>query len=98
MSWREEFPNWDGGELYIPKGWEDYSWHNDVCPRAMLRVESETRTVEFSLWQDYIDVEKREYDNMARYLFQIHVNGYLIYHYETDDLSEAKKLVEGVQI
>lgn len=65
MSWQSEFPNWDGGELYIPKGWEDYSWHNDVCPRAMLRVESETRTVEFSLWQDYIDVEK---ENMTIWL------------------------------
>ena len=98
MSWQSEFPDWDGGELYIPKGWEDNSWHNDVCPRAMFRVESETETIEFSLWQDYIDVNEREYDGAKRYLFQIHVNGDLVYHYETDDLSEAKKLAEGVQI
>ena len=95
---RDAFPNWDGGELYIPKGWIDNSYKNDTCPRAMYRIESETKTVECSLWQDYVDVDKREYDYTKRYIFQIHVNEDLVYHYETDDLSEAKKLAEGVQI
>lgn len=97
MSYRSEFPDYDG-EFYLPKGWMDNSWHNDTMPRAMYRVENTKEIVEFSLWQDYVDVDRREYDNMDRYLFQIHVNGELVYHYETNDLSEAKRLAEGVQI
>ena len=61
-------------------------------------IEHEAQTIVFSLWQDYVDVNKREYDNSKRYLLQIHVNHILIYHYETDDLEEAKKLVKGVQL
>lgn len=97
MSYLSEFPDYDG-DLYCPKGWEDYSWHNDICPRAMYMIEHEAQTIVFSLWQDYVDVNKREYDNSKRYLLQIHVNHILIYHYETDDLEEAKKLVKGVQL
>lgn len=99
--YRQEFPDYDG-ELFIPEGWIDNSWHNDVCPRAMhrkfCRFENVTQTIDFSIWQDYIDVNKREYDNGKRYLFQIHVNNDLIYHYETDDLEEIKRLAKGVQI
>lgn len=97
MSYITEFPDYDG-EFYIPEGWEDNSWHNDVCPRAMRRIEPETKMIEFSVWQDYVDVDKREYDNGKRYLFQIVVDNELIYHYETDDLQKIKELIEGVQI
>lgn len=97
MSYLSEFPYYDG-DFYIPKGWMDNSWHNDTCPRAMFRTETETKTVEFSLWQDYVDVNKRELDGTKRYIFQIHVNRELVYHYETDSLDEAKELAKGVQI
>ena len=94
--YKHEFPDYDG-EFFCPEGWGDYSYHNDVCPRALCRIESKISTVDFSIWQDYVDVNKREYDNGKRYLFQIHVNNDLIYHYETDDLKEIKRLAEGVQ-
>lgn len=97
MSYITEFPDYDG-EFYCPKGWEDNSWHNDVCPRAMYRIESETRTVEYSIWQDYIDVNRREYEKGKRYIFQIEVNNDLIFHYESDDLEEIKRIAKGAQI
>lgn len=97
MSYLSEFPDYDG-EFYIPKGWVDNSWHNDVCPRAMVGLQSDTMEIVFSLWQDYVDENKREYDHTKRYLFQIHLDAGLIYHYETDSIEEAKKLAEGVQI
>ena len=97
MSYKSEFPDYDG-EFYCPKGWIDNSWHNDVCPRAMKRFESETLEIEFSIWQDYVDENKREYDPTKRYLFQIHVNNDLIFHYETDDLEKIKELEKGVQL
>ena len=97
MSYKSEFPDYDG-EFYCPKGWMDNSWHNDVCPRAMKRLESETLEIEFSIWQDYVNEDKREFDDVKRYEFQIHVNGELIFHYETDDLEKIKELEKGVQI
>ena len=97
MSYRDEFPDYDG-DFYCPEGWIDNSWHNDVCPRAMKRLETDTKCIEFSIWQDYLFEDKREYDDGKRYLFQIHVNNDLIYHYETDSILEIQNLVKGVQV
>lgn len=97
MSYSSEFPDYDG-EFYCPKGWEDNSWHNDVCPRAMYRIETKAKNIEFSLWQDYVDVNKREFDNAKLYTFQIHVDSDLVYNYETDDFEEIKRITKGVQI
>ena len=33
MSYKTEFPDYDG-QLYVPKGFIDASWHNDIMPRA----------------------------------------------------------------
>lgn len=102
MSWRNEFPDWDGGELYIPEGWKDNSWHNNTCPHAELYVEKEDIVFYFCIWQDYIDVNKREYDNTPRYTFEIDVKtgkwDYTLFLKQTDSLDEIKKLVEGVNI
>ena len=97
MSYRSEFPDYDG-DFFCPDGWIDNSWHNDVCPRAMKRIEMETKSIEFSIWQDYVAEDKREYDFGKRYIFQIHVNYALIYNYETDSNAEIQNLVKGVQI
>lgn len=97
MSYLSEFPDYDG-DFYCPKGFSDNSWHNDTCPHALRRIETETRTIEFSVWQDYVDVDKREYDNAKRYAFQIHIDDELIYSYETDELQKINDLIEGVQI
>ena len=93
--YRQEFPDYDG-EFFILDGWEDNSWHNDTCPHIEKR--STNGTVRAYVWQDYADPSKREYENQKRYLLQIHVNYDLVFHYETDDLEEIKRLAEGVQI
>ena len=95
MGYRIEFPDYDG-HLYIPKGWEDNSWHNDVCPRAMKRTPDET--IEYSIWQDYVDPDRRERGSATkRYLFQITVGYDNIFNWETDSLEEIKALVNAVE-
>lgn len=112
MSYISEFPDYDG-EFYVPKGWEDNSWHNDTMPRAMLELvnvgfhyalcnrnlyeKKEDNVIRFSLWQDYVDINKREIEDGKRYCFQIDIDSELIFSYETDDLEMVKELVKGVQ-
>lgn len=103
MSYISEFPDYDG-KFYCPKGWTDASWHNDTMPRAMLRKEktgnytSSRSEVVFSIWQDYVDVGKREYDIGKRYTFCVEVDAELVFFYETDDLEEIKKLEGSIRI
>lgn len=94
MSYMSEFPDYDGA-LYVPDGWVDNSWHNDVCPRAMKRTSDET--IEYSIWQDYVEPSKRERDDVKRYLFQIFVGCDNIFSLETDSLDEIKALVKAVE-
>lgn len=100
MSYRSEFPDWDGGELYIPEGWKDNSWGQNTCPHAELYVEKGDIGFSFYIWQDYIDVNKREYDNTPRYTFEIDVKtikgDYTLFFKQTDSLEEIKDLVKGV--
>lgn len=96
MSYISEFPDYDG-EFYLPDGWEDNSWHNDVCPHIEKRSKGDS--VKVYVWQDYSDPAKREYDNTTRYLFQICCNGDdAQFMYESDEWSEMEKLMKGVQI
>ena len=94
MSYRDEFPDYDDKEIYIPKGWQDASYHNDTCPHAELRSEDEL--LEARIWQDYIDVDKREDCLNKRYLFQIVVDKDPVFAFETDDLEIIKQLSRGV--
>ena len=94
MSYRSAFPYYDG-EFYCPKGWFDGSYKNDTMPRAMKWFETESVQIDFSIWQNYVDVNKREY-NGKRYLFHVEVDDEVIYSYETDELSEIERLVGKV--
>ncbi len=95
MSYKSEFPDYDG-EYYLPEGWEDNSWHNDVCPHAEKR--DEEIGVRIFLWQDYVDPNNREYDAGKRYIFEIRVDKAFdyIFSYATDNLEMVKELVKGV--
>lgn len=98
MSYLSEFPDYDG-KLYIPDGFADYSWHNDIMPRSQKvkkipRYGNEPEVdVAYIIWQDYIDPELREYDNGKRYIFQIEINGECIFEYKTDDLDDLKMVI-----
>lgn len=100
MSYLSEFPDYDG-KLYIPKGFEDASYHNDIMPRAEKMIiipgfanVSDTE-VSFILWQDYVNPDKREYDDGKRYIFLIEVNGDVVFEYCSDDLDNVKELIKN---
>ena len=96
MSYISEFPDYDG-EFHCPKGWEDNSWHNDVCPHIEKRSLDES--VRIYIWQDYVDPDKRERDYCKRYLFQVCCNGDdAQFYYETDDWNMITELMKGVNI
>ena len=96
MSYKSEFPDYDG-EFYCPEGWEDNSWHNDVCPHIEKRSKDDAVTV--CVWQDYVDISKRERDNTKRYLFQICCDGSdAQFQYETNKWNKIEKLMKGVQL
>lgn len=97
---KTEFPDYDGN-LYIPKGFEDASYHNDVCPRVQKTIiipgfgnVSDTE-VTFILWQNYVDPQKREYEEEKRYVFEIQVNGANIFYYDSDDLDVMKTFISN---
>ena len=94
---KQEFPDYDGG-FYLPDGWMDNSWHNDVCPHAMKRHEDGTDIIEARIWQDYANRENREYEDGKRYQFDIQVNDVRIFCYETDMIDEIKALVSALEI
>jgi hypothetical protein len=52
-----EFPDFDY-DLPIIEGFEDTSWHNDVCPSLTRKSPDESKTL--ILWCDYADATKRE--------------------------------------
>jgi hypothetical protein len=47
--------------LLTGEGWEDVSWHNDVCPRF------ENRELGLAVWVDCNEPECREYEDWAQY-------------------------------
>ena len=92
MSWKTEFPDYDG--IFIcPDGWKDNSWHNDTCPHIEKRIDD----IVIYVWQDYVDENQRESFG-KRYLFKIEADDYDVFAYETDDWNEIKNLMKGVML
>ena len=56
-NYEKEFPHFAGVEMPTFEGFEDTSWHNDVCPSFEKYLKQE-----FSLrvWVDHPDVKQRE--------------------------------------
>ena len=88
-----EFPNYDG-DFYLPNGWEDNSWHNDACPHAEKRSADESFIA--YIWQEYVDMAKRETESGKRYVFIIEKDSDVIFEYSTNDLEIIKEMAEGV--
>lgn len=87
-----EFPDYDD-ILRIPKGFKDCSYHNDICPNVSKIYSREETEIRFTIWQDYINLDKREYYDSKRFAFQIEVNSELIFEYKTDVWEEIEKLL-----
>lgn len=90
--YKKEFPDYDG-DFIVPKGWFDNSYHNDVCPRAEVRVGD---NVCFILWQDYVDINKRECSDGCRFVFMMEVDDECVFLYQTNDAKEVLKLCKSV--
>lgn len=60
MGHKREFPDFTL-DVTIPEGFNDTSWHNDICPSWT----HETRNLR--LWIEYADPEQREYPDMKRF-------------------------------
>lgn len=95
MSYITEFPDFDS-ELYLLEGYEDNSWHNDICPHVERRIEDGDIEIVYLLWQDYKDPIKRENADADRYVFQIELNGNGIFEYSSNKLKKIKKVMKGV--
>lgn len=94
MSFISEFSDYDG-DFVVPKGFVDNSWHNDVCPRIWNR--SVDQTIEVSVWQDYVDPEKREYANQKRYTFDMEVNGETVMVFNADEWKDIEPFIESIR-
>ena len=57
MTYKNEFPDFDYSIPNLGKGWEDNSWHNDVCPSMDYDLGGERM---IRIWFDYADPEMRE--------------------------------------
>ena len=91
--YKDEFPDYDD-ELWIPDGFKDESWHNDVCPHVEKEIEDFNGAhIQILIWQDYKDPEKREYSCASRYMLVINVNGDDVFIYSTDNFDELERIV-----
>lgn len=82
MSYREEFPDYDGATLpAIPDGWTDISWRNDDCP-------SWDAGNGVSVYIDYADPAQREWPENER--FTVIRDAWR--EYRTEDWAEALRI------
>ena len=92
--YKDEFPDYDD-ELYVPVGFVDGSWHNDVCPRATkILNDDEDSFIEINIWQDYKKRTRREDPDACRFILDIEVNCSETFHYATNNLEIIKKIVD----
>lgn len=78
-DWRTEFPDFPADAIpWLPGGWQDKSWHNDVCP-SFLRTftvpdavgESKWLAVLWCDWPERKDRELPEDDRFALVLYDV---------------------------
>ena len=63
MSYVEEFPSFPEGAIpAIPEGFEDVSWHNDVCPSF------KNDALSLTIYVDYPDPNMRELESAAHFM------------------------------
>jgi hypothetical protein len=63
MSYQTEFPDFVL-DVTIPDGFEDDSYHNDVCPHFTKDIGASDF---LCLWVDFSDPSEREYSGQARF-------------------------------
>ena len=83
-DYMREFPDYDD-ILTLPEGWADISWHNDACHSFMRKFGD----VEYQIFCDYKDPERREIPHAKR--FVIYIEDQVNYNCidQTDTIEEA---------
>lgn len=62
MTYQTEFPDFDAATMpEIPAGFDDVSWHHDICPSFLNEAEGLIAFVDFE------DAESREYPETPRF-------------------------------
>ena len=97
MLYKTEFPDYDD-VLKIPKGFTDCSYHNDVCPHVAMMFTQKDTQVEYDIWQDYTDPEKRENEYYKKYTLHIRINETILFAYSTENWEEIKKLLPHLMV
>jgi hypothetical protein len=63
MNYLAEFPHYDD-LIPLPEGYEDMSWHNDICPHIERSINPVTSV---AIWCDFKEYSKREMGSMFRF-------------------------------
>lgn len=87
----EEFPSWTPpAAAFIPEGFHDTSWRNDIAPS----LSTEVGDIRVTLWLDFESPSLREFEGGKRFLVTTYdtANGGVDETVmETDDFNEAAK-------
>lgn len=70
MTFRTEFPDFDPATMpAIPSGFDDVSWHNDMCPSFLNEAAG------LIIFVDYVDCKEREFPEIPRFTLGTWDNG-----------------------
>lgn len=87
-DYMREFPDYDD-ILSLPEEWTDISWHNDACPSFVRKFGD----VEYRIFCDYVDPERREMYGAMRFVIYIEDEVNYVCIGQTDTIKEAIDLV-----
>ena len=98
MSYTTEFPDFD----YIPllhsfEGWQDVSWHNDICP-SFERTTPDNFIIK--VFFDYKDNKKREVEDDDKYYVALYDNddAFLKSLFITDEDHELRQFLISIDM
>lgn len=92
MSYKYEFPDYDC-EMPTLEGFEDTSWHNDVCPSLQRQIWNNSC---LKVWCDYENPEMREVGG-DKYTVTYYFTDFFesVPMFGSDDIEEVKKFIKN---
>lgn len=94
MTYKDEFPNFDYDLPDLGEGWEDNSWHNDVCPSLDYVLNPDSEEI-VRIWFDYANPEDRECGG-DRYVLSVGIYGETLEGIlSTDNLDEILAYIKA---
>lgn len=89
-NYRIEFPDFGELDVTLPPSFDDFSWHNDVCPCFMRD--------NLMIWIDFKDPARREFTDALRFsLWLVNSDGeYIETICHTDNYEEILKHIPAM--